>query len=73
MGRGQWGQGFTGTTIKDTWTKSSGWVRWGREVGSAAVRWRDGEKRLTTVIEQQYKIQIKKRTAWYWHKNRPAL
>ena len=22
MGRGQWGEGFTGTSIKDTWTKS---------------------------------------------------
>ena len=22
MGRGQWGEGITGTTIKDTWTKS---------------------------------------------------
>ena len=25
--------------------------RWGREVGSAGVGWRDGEKRQTTVIE----------------------
>ena len=25
--------------------------RWGREVGSAGVGWRDGEKRHTTVIE----------------------
>ena len=24
MGRGQWGEGFTGTTIKDTWTESMG-------------------------------------------------
>ena len=24
MGRGQWGVGVTGTTIKDTWTKSRG-------------------------------------------------
>ena len=47
MGRGQWGEGITGTTIKDTWTKSRGRV----EVGSAGVRWRDGEKRHTTVIE----------------------
>ena len=22
MGQGQWGKGFAGTTIKDTWTKS---------------------------------------------------
>ena len=22
MGKGEWGEGFTGTTIKDTWTKS---------------------------------------------------
>ena len=47
MGRGQWGEGFTGTTIKDTWTKSRGRV----EVGSAGVGWRDGEKMQTTVIE----------------------
>ena len=26
MGRGQWGEGITGTTIKDTWTKSRGRV-----------------------------------------------
>ena len=31
---------------KDTWTKSRG-----REVGSAGVGWRNGEKRQTTVIE----------------------
>ena len=24
MGRGQWGEGFSGTTIKDTWTKPTG-------------------------------------------------
>ena len=22
MGRGQWGEGITGSTVKDTWTKS---------------------------------------------------
>ena len=26
MGRGQWGEGITGTTIKDTWAKSRGRV-----------------------------------------------
>ena len=51
MRRGQWGEGFTGTTIKDTWTKSRGRVEEGREGGSAGVGWRDGEKRHTTVIE----------------------
>ena len=30
--------------------QGGGW-RWGREVGSAGVGWRDGEKRHTTVIE----------------------
>ena len=30
--------------------QEGGW-RWGREVGSAGVGWRDGEKRHTTVIE----------------------
>ena len=51
MGRGQWGEGITGTTIKDTWTKSRGvgggggrWVRLGWGGGM-------GEKRHTTVIE----------------------
>ena len=42
MGREQGGEGITGSTIKDTRTKSRGRV----EVG-----WRDGEKRQTTVIE----------------------
>ena len=51
MGRGQGEEGITGTTIKDPWTKSRGRWRWGREVGSAGVGWRDGEKRHTTVIE----------------------
>ena len=32
MGRGQWGEGITGATIKDTWTKSRGRVEVG-EVG----------------------------------------
>ena len=35
MGRGQWGEGFTGTHghIKDTWTKSRGRVEAGKEGG----------------------------------------
>ena len=53
MGRGQWGEGFTETTIKDTWTKPRGRMEardgggfgWG--VGS------DGEKMQRTVTEQQ--------------------
>ena len=51
MGRGQWGEGITGATIKDTWTKSRGRVEVGEGGGSARVRWRDGDKRHTTVIE----------------------
>ena len=49
MGRGQWGEGITGTTIKDTWRKSrervggGRWVCWGGRRG--------GEKMQTTVIE----------------------
>ena len=50
MERGQWGEVITGTTIKDTWTKSRGRVEVG-DGGSAEVGWRDGEKRHTTVIE----------------------
>ena len=33
MGRGQWGEGFTGATIKDTWTKSRGRVKVGEGGG----------------------------------------
>ena len=53
MGIGQWGEGFTGTTIKDTWTKPRGRVE-AREGGGFG--WggrRGGEKMQTTVIEQQ--------------------
>ena len=32
MGRGQWGEGFLATTIKDTWTKPRGRVE-AREEG----------------------------------------
>ena len=45
--REQWGEGFAGATIKDTWTKSRGRV----EAGLAGVGWRDGERMQTTVIE----------------------
>ena len=48
---GYWGEGFTGATIKDTWTKSRGRVVGGREVGLTGVGWRDGEKMQTIVTE----------------------
>ena len=51
MGWGQWEEGITGTTIKDTWTKSRGKVEVGEGGGSAGVGWRDGEKGHTTVTE----------------------
>ena len=48
---GQWEEGITGTTIKDTWTKSRGRVevREGSEIGWDG--WRDGEKMQTIVTE----------------------
>ena len=53
MGWGQWEEGITGTSIKDTWTKSRGRVKVGEGGGFSwgGVGWRDGEKRHTTVIE----------------------
>ena len=51
MGWGQWEEGITGTTIKDTWTKSRGRVEVGAGAGSAGFGRRDGEKRHTTLIE----------------------
>ena len=47
MGWGQWEEGITGTHGQN---QGGGW-RSGREVGSAGVGWRDGEKRHTTVFE----------------------
>ena len=41
--RGEWGGGFTGDTIKDTWTKSRGRVEVG-EVGGFGWRWVEGRK-----------------------------
>ena len=55
MGRGQWGEGFSGTTIKDTWTKPRGKVE-AREGGGFGWHWRGGTgegKMQTTIIEQQ--------------------
>ena len=49
MGRGQRGEGFSGTAIKDTWTKPRGRVE-AREGGGFG--W-GGGKIQTTVIEQQ--------------------
>ena len=52
-GKGQWGEGFSGTTIKDIWTKPRGRVGageggrfgWGGVEGCGEMQ--------TTVIEQQ--------------------
>ena len=43
-GRGQWGEGITGATIKDTGQNQGGGWRWESEVGSAGVGWKDGYK-----------------------------
>ena len=51
MGRGQWEEGITGTTKKDTWTKSRGRVELGEGGGSAGEGGRDGEKMHTPVID----------------------
>ena len=37
--------------LKDTRTNQGGGQRWGRDVGSAEVGWRDGEKMQTVVTE----------------------
>ena len=49
MWRGEWGEGFSGTTIKETCTKPRGRVEAGEGDGFG---W-GGEKMQTTVIEQQ--------------------
>ena len=52
MGKGQWGEGFSGTTIKDTWTKPRGRVEAGEGDGFDWGGVEGGEKMQTTVIEQ---------------------
>ena len=46
------GEGFTETTIKDTWTITGGWKQ-RREVGKAGAVGRGGGKRQKTILEQQ--------------------
>ena len=53
MGRGKRGEGFSGTTIKDTWIRPKGSMEQGRELGLAGVGGSGGEKMQTNVIEQQ--------------------
>ena len=53
MGRGEWGEGFSGTTIKDTWTEPRGRVEVEEGGGFGWGGVRGGEKIQTTVIEQQ--------------------
>ena len=51
---GEKGEGFSGTTIKDTWTKRRrGGIRQGREVGMVGVEGKRWEGKQTTVLEQQ--------------------
>ena len=51
MGRGQWGEGSIGATIKDTGQNQGGGKEWEREVGLAGLGWKDGEKMQTIVTE----------------------
>ena len=51
MGRGLWGEGSIGASIKDTRTKSRGSLEVGGEVGLAGVGWKEGEKMQTIVTE----------------------
>ena len=53
MGRRQWGEGFSGTTIKDTWTKPRGRVEAGEGGGFGLGGVEGGEEMQIIVIEQQ--------------------
>ena len=50
-GRGK-GEGYSGTCIKDTWTKPKGGRIKGEKVGMAGVGGSSGRKMETTVLEQ---------------------
>ena len=47
------GEGFTGTTIQDTWAIIRGGVETGKEVGRAQVVGRGVGESQKTVLEQQ--------------------
>ena len=56
VGRGEWGADSEERVLQELlWgtheQNQGGRWRWGREVGSAGMGWRDGVKRHTTVIE----------------------
>ena len=56
MARGEWGgdseeRGLQELLYRTHGQNQGGGWRWRREVGSAGVGWRDGEKRHTNVIE----------------------
>ena len=63
MGRGQWGAGFSGTTIKDTWTKPRvrvvavevGWFGWG-----GLERWGENADNRNWTIKKWEKCEKKK-------------
>ena len=46
------GEGFSGTSIKDTWTKPKGGWKQGSEVRVAGVGKTGGRRRQKTVLEQ---------------------
>ena len=53
MGRVQWREGFSGITIKDTWTKPRGRVETREGGGFGWGGGSGGEKMQTAVSEQQ--------------------
>ena len=60
MGRGQWVEGFTGTTIKDTWAKSRGRVEVGEGGGFG---WGGVERWGENADNCNRKTKIKKKRA----------
>ena len=62
MGRGQGGEGITGTTIKDTWTKSRGRVEVAEGSGfswGGVKRWGEKAYNCNGITIYFFKIQKK--------------
>ena len=58
---------FSGTTIKDTWTKLRGWWNQGREVGMAGVGGDMGEKgRQLYLNNNKFFLKIVNRYTLYY-------
>ena len=71
VGRGQWGEGFSGNTIKDTWTKPRGWVEgWGENADNCNLT-TIKKKQVNKIFSIKKKKKEKEKCGQSAHSGRP--